>query len=174
MLTIPKRIIVGSDHAGVAHKASVIKHLLSIGVQAVEDVGAFSDASVDYPDIAAAACAKMVQPQVDYPDTLAILLCGTGIGISIAANKCTLGEAEAKALGVDAARAFRAALCYNADCAVLARQHNSANILCMGARQTAAADMLAIVDAFIGTEFEGGRHTRRIEKFGTVITHKTD
>lgn len=136
-------IAIGCDHGGYELKLEVIKHLEEKGVQFI-DCGCSGEA-VDYPDIAAATCAKVLSGECDK----AILICGTGIGISMAANKI---------------KGIRAALCGDWYSAKFTRLHNDANALCMGGRVIGAGLACEIVDIFLDTEFEGGRHARRVEK----------
>lgn len=136
-------IAIGCDHGGYELKLEVIKHLEEKGVQ-FTDCGCNGEA-VDYPDIAAATCAKVLSGECDK----AILICGTGIGISMAANKI---------------KGIRAALCGDWYSAKFTRLHNDANALCMGGRVIGAGLACEIVDIFLDTEFEGGRHARRVEK----------
>ena len=144
MPTFPDKLVIGSDHAGFHLKQAVIAHLEKHGVE-VEDVGTHADASVDYPDF--------VHPVADaiesgkYP--LGIVVCGTGQGASMTANKH---------------QSIRCALCWKPEIAKLAREHNDANVLSLAERFTTTAEGLAIVDAFFSAEFEGGRHARRIGK----------
>jgi ribose 5-phosphate isomerase B len=111
----------------------------------LQDLGVFTDAAVDYPDQAHALAEALLSHQVD----IGILICGTGIGVSIAANKH---------------RGVRAALCTDPYMARMSRAHNDANVLCMGARVVGPGLAKEIVDVFLDSAFEGGRHTRRIEK----------
>lgn len=137
------RIAVGSDHRGRNLKQLVIK-LLTEANHDYQDFGTNSDEPVDYPDIAREVGKAVAGGQYDF----GILICGTGIGMSMAANKV---------------RGIRAALCHNAFGARRARQHNDANILCLSAEEgTELAP--EIVDTFLTTGFEGGRHQRRIDK----------
>lgn len=136
-------IAIGCDHGGYELKLEVIKHLEEKGVQ-FTDCGCNGEA-VDYPDIAAATCSKVLSGECDK----AILICGTGIGISMAANKI---------------KGIRAALCGDWYSAKFTRLHNDANALCMGGRVIGAGLACEIVDIFLDTEFEGGRHARRVEK----------
>ena len=136
-------IAIGSDHAGYALKCEIIKHLEEKGVQFI-DCGCNGE-SVDYPDIAEKTCAKVVSGEADK----GILICGTGVGISISANKI---------------KGIRAALCGDWDSAKYTRLHNNANVLCMGGRVIGAGLAAEITDIFLETEFEGGRHARRVEK----------
>ena len=134
-------IAIGSDHAGYALKCEMIKHLEEKGVEFI-DCGCNGE-SVDYPDIAEKTCEKVTSGEADK----AILICGTGVGISISANKI---------------KGIRAALCWYS--AKYTRLHNDANVLCMGGRVIGAGLAAEIVDVFLDTEFEGGRHARRVEK----------
>ena len=136
-------IAIGSDHAGYALKCEIIRHLEEKGVQFI-DCGCNGE-SVDYPDIAEKTCAKVVSGEADK----GILICGTGVGISISANKI---------------KGLRAALCGDWYSAKYTRLHNDANVLCMGGRVIGAGLAAEITDIFLETEFEGGRHARRVEK----------
>jgi ribose 5-phosphate isomerase B len=141
---MPKKIAIGSDHAGFESKELAKQELTALGLD-VEDKGTDSLESVDYPDFGAAVGRAVAGGEVDR----GVVICGSGIGISIAANKVP---------GV------RAALCWNEETARLARQHNDANVLCIGARfidPKLAADMIRV---FVETEFSGGRHQQRVEK----------
>jgi len=135
-------IAVGSDHRGIELKASVTQILKVFGQQ-VRDIGVYDDLGVDYPDIARKVCELVSKKQCD----MGILICGTGIGMSIAANKF---------IGI------RAALCLDEFMAERARLHNDANVLCLGAERTYHVDR--IIKAFLNNSFEGGRHSARIEK----------
>ena len=136
-------IAIGSDHAGYALKCEMIKHLEEKGVEFI-DCGCNGE-SVDYPDIAEKTCEKVTSGEADK----AILICGTGVGISMAANKV---------------HGIRAACCSDHFSAKYTRLHNDANVLCMGGRVIGAGLAAEIVDVFLDTEFEGGRHARRVEK----------
>ena len=138
-----KIITIGSDHAGYELKLLVIEHLKERGYEVI-DVGTDSPASCDYPVFAHAVC-KNVQDGVS---ELGILICGTGIGMSIAANKH---------------HGIRAAACSDTFSARLTRMHNNANILCFGARVIGAGLALDLVDNFLDAEFEGGKHQRRVD-----------
>lgn len=138
------KIGIGSDHGGVNHKAAIIKHLQENGYQTV-DYGTEQAAAVDYPDIAQKVCEAYKSGAFD----LGILVCGTGIGMSIAANK------------VKGIRAAHVTDCYSAR---MCREHNNAQILCLGERITGVDLALEIVDAFLKAEHQGGRHARRVEK----------
>lgn len=139
------RICVGSDHAGFELKEAVKAHLLALGHE-VEDAGTPDPGvSVDYPDYGRLVARKVTAGEGE----LGIVVCGTGIGISIAANKV---------------RGARAALCTDPYMARMARAHNNANILAMGGRVVGVGLALDIVEAFLNTPFEGGRHGLRVEK----------
>ncbi len=142
------RIAIGSDHGGLRLKKEVIKHLEKKGIE-VNDYGTYKEESCDYPDYGMAVGEAVVAKECD----LGILICGTGIGISIAANKVP---------GV------RAALCCDTFSAHATREHNNANILAMGERVVGPGLALDIVDAFLGAEFEGGRHENRIDKINKI------
>jgi len=139
-----KRVIVGSDHAGLSLKRSLIAFLQSQGYE-LTDHGPDSAESVDYPDFAELVARDVVAQE----ESVGILLCGTGIGMSIAANKVA---------------GARAALCHTEFEARATRAHNDANILCLGERVVGAGLAESIAAVFLSTEFEGGRHARRVEK----------
>ena len=137
------RVAIGCDHRGLNLKQSVIKLIIEAG-HSYEDCGCFNTDPVDYPDLA-----KKVSEAVAKDDfERGILICNTGIGMSIAANKV---------------KGIRAALCHNAFSARRARQHNDANILCLGA-EGQQEPLSEIVNAFLTCEFESGRHQRRVDK----------
>ena len=136
-------IAVGSDHRGLELKQSIMK-MLAETEYSYKDFGCYTDDSVDYPDIAREVAGAVASGDFDR----GILICGTGTGMCIAANKF---------------RGIRAASCYNAFCARRARQHNDANVLCMGS-ETVQGSISEIVDVFLATEFEEGRHLRRMDK----------
>ncbi len=137
------KIAIASDHGGFNLKENIIKYLEAEGHQ-VSDLGTYSEESVDYP-IYGKSCAKAV---ASHQAERGIVVCGTGIGISIAANKV---------------KGIRCALCTSVEMARLCRQHNNANILALGGRTTELADALDIVKTYLETEFEGGRHQRRTD-----------
>lgn len=139
------KITIGSDHGAVELKEEVKMVLHEFEDVRVTDVGTFGSESVDYPDIAEKVCADVVSGKADR----GIVLCGTGIGISIAANK------------IDG---IRAALCGDVYSAIMSRKHNDANVLAMGGRVTGIGPAGEIVRAWVCTEFEGGRHARRVDK----------
>lgn len=138
------KIAIGSDHGGFQLKETVKAYLNENGYD-IEDLGCFSGESVDYPDFALKVAEKVASGEFEK----GILMCGTGIGISISANKV---------------KGIRAALCHDHLTASLAARHNNANILCMGGRTTGPETAKDIVDAWLNTPFEGGRHKRRLAK----------
>jgi ribose 5-phosphate isomerase B len=139
-----KKIYTGSDHAGFELRGRIVGHLRALGLE-VEDLGSPSAESTDYADWAAAV-GRAVR---DHADTLGVLVCGTGLGVCMAANKI---------------HGVRAADAWNVEAARLSRAHNDANVLCVGARLIPEAAAFAIIDAWLDTEFEGGRHKRRVDK----------
>ncbi|WP_295632692.1 ribose 5-phosphate isomerase B [uncultured Mitsuokella sp.] len=139
------KITIGSDHGAVALKDEVKMVLKEYEDIKVTDVGTFGTESVDYPDIAEKVCADVTSGAADF----GIVLCGTGIGISIAANKI---------------KGIRCALCNDVYSAKKARQHNNANVLAMGGRVLGFGPAGEIVRAFVESTFEGGRHERRVNK----------
>ena len=142
-------ITIGSDHGAVALKDEVKMVLKEYEDIKVTDVGTFGTQSVDYPDIAEKVCADVTSGKADF----GIVLCGTGIGISIAANKV---------------KGIRCALCNDVYSAKKAREHNNANMLAMGAGMIGKNMAERIVEVFLSTEFEGGRHERRVNKIMAI------
>ena len=142
-------ITIGSDHGAVALKDEVKMVLKEYEDIKVTDVGTFGTESVDYPDIAEKVCADVTSGKAD----LGIVLCGTGIGISIAANKV---------------KGIRCALCTDVYSAKKAREHNNANVLAMGGRVLGFGPAGEIVRAFVESSFEGGRHARRVNKIMAI------
>lgn len=136
-------LAIGSDHGGFALKGEVMEHLKSRGV-ACKDFGTYTPESTDYPIYGRAVGQAVASGEYER----GILICGTGIGISIAANRVP---------------GARAALCGDCFSAEMAREHNDANILCMGARVLGVGLALKIVDTFLDTAFAGGRHARRVK-----------
>ena len=136
-------IFIASDHGGFVLTAAVADHLVRKGLS-VNDMGPQSAASTDYPAHAAELCARVLAE----PGSLGILICGTGIGMSITANRF---------------RGIRAALCHNEFSARMGRAHNDANVLCLGERVLGTGMALGIVDVFLASRFEGERHKRRID-----------
>lgn len=141
---ISMKVIIGSDHGGFNLKSAIVQHLEDKGID-VKDVGPFDTDSVDYPDYAKPVAEAVQNGEYDR----GILVCGTGIGMNIAANKY---------------KGIRAALVHDTFSAHATREHNNSNILCMGERVIGTGLALDIVDIWLETEFEGGRHERRIEK----------
>ena len=138
------RVAISCDHGGFDLKDQLVQYLKGKSV-ALQDMGVFSRESVDYPDMAHAVAEAVSTRQADF----GIIICGTGIGVSMAANKH---------------KGVRAALCTNAYMARMSRAHNDANVLCLGGRVVGQSLAEDIVNAFLSVEFEGGRHARRIEK----------
>ncbi len=139
-----RRIAVGCDHRGFALKELIMPFLQNAG-HSYQDFGCYSTDPVDYPDIAQKVGEAVASGNFDQ----GILICNTGIGMSIAANKI---------------KGVRAALCHNAFAAQRARQHNDANVLCLGGEDIDTKSALEIVKTFLATDFEGGRHLQRVNK----------
>ena len=137
-------IPIGCDHAGYTLKEAILKHLSVKGFK-LQDFGCFSEDSIDYPDYAH----KVATAVTDGSACCGILICGSGNGVCITANKHT---------GV------RAALCWEPEISALAKQHNNANVICLPARFISQEKAFAIVDAYLNMEFEGGRHAARVDK----------
>lgn len=142
-------IAIGSDHAGFKEKEYIRKNLSDMGYK-VQDFGTFSEESMDYPDAAHPLAKAIESGEYEF----GILICGTGNGMAIVANKY---------------QGIRAALCWNESIAVLARQHNNANVLALPARFIDQDTALRLSVSFITTAFEGGRHERRIEKIAKIL-----
>lgn len=141
-------IAIGSDHGGFELKGHIIAHLKELGIE-VKDFGTYTEDSVDYPDCAKPVCEAVLSGEYER----GILICGTGIGISMAANKFD---------------GIRAALCTNVFSAKMAKEHNNANIICLGGRVTGRELAFMIVDTFMEAEFQGGRHQNRIDKIHAI------
>ena len=139
-----KKIIIASDHGAVALKREIISFLKTNAVE-VNDMGVNSEDSVDYPDIALLACNEFKKGGYDF----GILLCGTGIGISITANKI---------------KGIRCALIHDLFTAEMAKAHNDANFIAFGGRVQYVVPVTQMIEIFMSTEFAGGRHLRRVEK----------
>lgn len=137
-------IVVACDHAGLPLKEELVASLREAGRE-VEDIGVFDLTSVDYPDYAHRASAMVLEGKHRF----AVLICGSGVGMAIAANK---------------QKGIRAVVCSEPYSAAMARRHNDANVLCMGARVVGPGLGIEILEAFLAQEFEGGRHVRRVEK----------
>ena len=140
-----KKLVIGCDHAAPELKAIVRDHLIERGFEVI-DVGTHTTDSCNYPDYAHALCKKIQSGECE----LGILICGTGIGMSMAANKH---------------KGIRAACCSDTFSARLTRLHNDANVLCFGARVVGYGLALDLVDTFVDAEFEGGKHQKRIDLF---------
>lgn len=138
------KIAIGNDHAGTAYKQAIVKHLEAQGHQVINH-GTDTDDSVDYPDFVHPVASAVDSKDVD----MGILICGSGNGVSMTANKYSN---------------VRAGLCWIKEIAVLAREHNDANIISIPARYTSVQQAIGMVDAFLTTPFEGGRHQRRVDK----------
>lgn len=143
-------LAIGSDHGGFELKQAVIKYLEEKNIE-YKDFGCYDTNSVDYPDIAYKTCEGIVSGECER----GLLFCGTGIGISMSANKV---------------KGIRAACCSDYFSAKYTRLHNNANVLCMGGRVVGAGLACELVDIFLNTEFEGGRHQRRIDKMMQIET----
>ena len=139
---------IGSDHGGFELKNVLYEHLKGLGYD-VMDYGVFDKKSVDYPDIAEKVCTEVADGKLDF----AVLVCGTGIGISIAANKI---------------KGIRCALVTNEYSAEMAKRHNNANVIAFGGRTTGSDLAVSILNKYLGAEFDGGRHQNRIDKISAL------
>ena len=139
------KIAIGGDHAGFQYKKAIIELLHSLDIKEVKDFGSYSEESVDYPDYVHPLASAVEKGEFDF----GILVCGSGNGVSITANKH---------------QGIRAALCWNKDVASLARQHNNANVISIPARFIELPLAKTLVEIFLTTEFEGGRHQNRVSK----------
>ena len=139
-----KKIAIGGDHAGFEYKSNLIEKLISLGYE-VKDFGPFSTDSVDYPDYVHPLSSALENGEFD----LGIVICGSGNGVAITANKH---------------QGIRAALCWNEELAALARQHNNANVLALPARFISYELAEKLAEIFLTTDFEGGRHQNRVSK----------
>ena len=142
-----QKFSIGCDHGALELKNALVEAFKD--KFEISDKGTFDKTSVDYPDFAKAVCADVAGGKADF----GVLLCTTGIGMSMAANK---------------ARGIRAGLCHNADCAKFTRLHNNANVLCMGAKYVPLELAKEILETFASTQFEGGRHERRVNKIAEI------
>ena len=140
-------IVIGSDHGGFELKKNIVDYLQNKYI--ITDIGVFNDDSVDYPDV----CRKLINTYYETlkksNDVFCIAICGTGIGVSISCNKYPN---------------IRCALCHNKYTAEMAKKHNNANVIAIGGRIIKSNDALDIVNTYIQTKFEGGRHQRRVDK----------
>ena len=139
-----KTVCIASDHAGFTLKEDIKNHLIGKSIS-IFDIGPYNDNSVDYPDYAKKLGNRIKSKKSD----VGILVCGSGTGMAISANKI---------------KTIRAAVCYNFKSTRLSRQHNNANIIAIGSRLTKKKLSLKLVDIFLSTKFEGGRHLRRVKK----------
>ncbi len=139
-----KKISLSSDHAGFNLKESIKKFLIKKKIKVI-DLGPKNKDSVDYPDYAKKVARNIIAKKSD----MGILVCGSGTGMAMSANKF---------------KKIRAAVCYNKASTRLSRQHNNANIMALGARLTKKSDVMKLVNIFLNTKFEGGRHFRRVNK----------
>jgi len=139
-----KKVVIANDHGAVEGKDNICRFLKNKGYE-VRDLGLARDESADYPDVAEKACLEYLKGGYEF----GIVLCGTGIGISISANKI---------------KGIRCALVQNCYAAEMTKKHNDANFLAFGGRIDYPEDICAMVEAFISTDFEGGRHQRRVDK----------
>ncbi len=142
------KIGIGSDHGGFELKTQLKKYLVDKGIE-LKEYGTIDGESIDYPDVATDVCEKVVDGELD----CAILVCGTGIGISIAANKVC---------------GIRAAHVTDSYSARMAREHNDANVICLGGRITGVEIAYDIVNAYLGAQFQGGRHQTRVDKIMSI------
>jgi len=142
------KLAIGSDHGGIHLKEVLKQHLAERGIE-VKDVGTYTEESCDYPDIAVKVCQEITGGCAER----GILVCGTGIGMSMAANKVG---------------GIRAALCGDVFSAAMSREHNNANVICLGERVLGPGLAIRILDAWLDTEFAGGRHERRVNKIMTI------
>ncbi len=138
------KIAIGADHAGYEMKSHVVEWLTPL-VEELKDLGTGSEASVDYPDFAHAVAGEVEKGNYE----IGILICGTGIGVDMTANKH---------------QGIRSALCWNKEVSTLAKSHNNANVICLPGRFISKEESQEILSAFLKTKFEGGRHSRRIDK----------
>ena len=141
------KVAIGSDHHGLEHRTRIKQVIEKLGGVAL-DMGAHSAEPCDYPDVAFEVAKAVRDASVDF----GILVCGTGIGMSIAANKVS---------------GIRAAVCHDMNTASLSRQHNNANVLCLPGKTLEASELQTLVECWLKTDFEGGRHARRVKKIAT-------
>ena len=139
-----KKICISSDHAGFALKEKIKDFLINKSISVI-DLGPLSEVSVDYPDYAKKVAKRLILGKSD----VGILVCGSGTGMAISANKF---------------KGIRAAQCYNKSSTILSRKHNNSNIICLGSRMLKYKDAFKYVTCFLNTKFEGGRHQKRINK----------
>lgn len=141
------KIAIGNDHAGTDYKFKIVSHLKSKNIEVI-NYGTDDNESVDYPDFVHPVAKDVERKEADF----GILLCGSANGVAMTANKY---------------KNIRAGLCWNNEIVSLIKQHNNANILCIPARYTTEEEIITMVDTFINTDFEGGRHQRRVDKISS-------
>ncbi len=141
------KIAIGNDHAGTDYKFKIVSHLKSKNIEVINH-GTDDNESVDYPDFVHPVAKDVERKEADF----GILLCGSANGVAMTANKY---------------KNIRAGLCWNNEIVSLIKQHNNANILCIPARYTTEEEIITMVDTFINTDFEGGRHQRRVDKISS-------
>ena len=141
-------IAIACDHGGYQYKQMLMQHLADRQLE-YKDFGTWSEESCDYPDFALKVCREITEGNVDR----GILVCGTGIGMSLAANKV---------------KGIRAALCGDVFSATMSREHNNANVICLGERVLGPGLAVCVLDAWLDTEFAGGRHQRRVDKIMAI------
>ena len=141
------KIAIGNDHAGTDYKFKIVSHLKSKNIEVINH-GTDDNESVDYPDFVHPVAKDVESKEADF----GILLCGSANGVAMTANKY---------------KNIRAGLCWNNEIVSLIKQHNNANILCIPARYTSEEEIITMVDTFINTDFEGGRHQRRVDKISS-------
>ncbi len=144
MTSLFKKICIASDHAGFKLKENIKDFLINKNISVI-DLGPSNESSVDYPDFAKKVTSRIKSKKSD----IGILVCGSGTGMAITANKT---------------KKIRAAVCYNMKSTRLSREHNNANIIALGSRLTKKNDAFKLVSIFLNTKFEGGRHQRRVKK----------
>lgn len=150
MAELRRKLFVGCDHAGFALKTHLISYIKTLHPEIqLEDFGTHSDASVDYPDFANKVTAKISAEEIGQKLCFGLLICGSGQGMAIAANKV---------------KGIRAALCWNPQIAELARKHNDANVLCLGSRVIDFQTAELTLESFLKFDFEGDRHLKRLKK----------
>ncbi|ORX55452.1 sugar-phosphate isomerase, RpiB/LacA/LacB family [Piromyces finnis] len=148
-----KLLVIGSDHAGYQLRVKLVEYLKKKEGWDLIDVGVHAEERCDYPDFAKEVCLQYLNPKREYETKYGIVVCGSGIGISMSANKVN---------------GIRCALCHDHYTAEMSRQHNDANVIAIGGRIVEESVAYDMVDTFLSTSFEGGRHTGRIEKMHAI------
>lgn len=159
MTKVMKKLVLGADHAGFQLKQKVADHLRGKGFD-ITDVGCFDESSVDYPDISARLAQAVKQAQAEIPEQghYGILCCGSGIGICIAANRFSW---------------IRAIEAHDHNTITMSRRHNDSNVLCLGGRVIAPELAFELVDTWLATSFEGGRHQKRVDLMSDIQSDNT-